>query len=96
MIINDLTEANRLAQRSDNIHDKLKEFAQSVTIDSARNVDVLQPIVRSWIQQQPSLDFDALNTRVYEELFLTPASDPWLGLADLGYTALPNGGLVRP
>lgn len=25
-------------------------------------------------------DFDTINTRVYAELFLTPASDPWLGL----------------
>ncbi|MFO0685833.1 MAG: hypothetical protein U0234_27490 [Sandaracinus sp.] len=25
-------------------------------------------------------DFDSINARVYAELFLTPASDPWLGL----------------
>lgn len=30
-------------------------------------------------QETPN-DFDAINARVYAELFLTPASDPWLGL----------------
>jgi hypothetical protein len=32
---------------------------------------------------------------VYAELFLTPSSDPWLGLVPEGaYTALTNGGLT--
>jgi hypothetical protein len=40
-------------------------------------------------------NLDALNERVYTELFLTPSSDPWLGLmpADT-YTALERGGVV--
>jgi len=35
-----------------------------------------------------------LNEKVYASLFLTPGSDPWLGLfsTDL-YTALDNGGI---
>ncbi len=27
-----------------------------------------------------TIDLDAFNERVYEDLFLTPSSDPWLGL----------------
>jgi hypothetical protein len=37
-----------------------------------------------------------LNEKVYETLFLTPGSDPWLGLfSPEVYTALDNGGLIR-
>jgi hypothetical protein len=37
-----------------------------------------------------------LNEKVYETLFLTPGSDPWLGLfSPEVYTALDNGGVIR-
>ena len=40
-------------------------------------------------------ELEALNERVYAELFLTPSSDPWLGLMPAGvYTALTNDGVV--
>ena len=46
-----------------------------------------QPIVR---------DFESLNQRVYSELFLTPRSDPWLGLVPPdAYPALDGDGLAR-
>ena len=39
-------------------------------------------------------DVNALNERVYAELFLTPSSDPWLGLLPPDtYTALENDGV---
>jgi len=39
---------------------------------------------------------DEFNERVYAELFLTPRSDPWLGLVPAeAYTALPENGLKR-
>ncbi len=46
-----------------------------------------------WLAAEPTVALTDLNTRVYTELFLTPASDPWLGLvpADV-YTALDSGG----
>jgi hypothetical protein len=41
-------------------------------------------------------DVGAFNEKVYAELFLTPSSDPWLGLAPAdAYTALEDGGLSR-
>jgi hypothetical protein len=39
---------------------------------------------------------EKLNEKVYAELFLTPRSDPWLGLLSVDvYTALDNGGIVK-
>lgn len=42
-------------------------------------------------------DVQEFNEQVYAQLFLTPNSDPWLGLysADV-YTALDNGGVKKP
>jgi hypothetical protein len=40
---------------------------------------------------------NALNKRVYAELFLTPGTDPWLGLVPADtYTALDGGGICTP
>jgi len=42
-------------------------------------------------------DIEKLNEKVYASLFLTPNSDPWLGLFSTDvYTALDNGGVVNP
>ena len=42
-------------------------------------------------------DVEKLNEMVYESLFLTPGSDPWLGLfSPEVYTALDNGGVTKP
>ena len=39
---------------------------------------------------------EQLNARVYANLFLTPDSDPWLGLAPADtFTGLENNGLVQ-
>ena len=47
-------------------------------------------------EKTPSFTVDSLNSRVYAELFLTPESDPWLGLAPRNqFSALENGGLVE-
>jgi hypothetical protein len=44
---------------------------------------------------RPSDDLATLNAWVYSTLFLTPASDPWLGLMPPSvYTGLPDDGLV--
>lgn len=50
--------------------------------------------IHEWLAGEEQSEFAALNARVYAELFLTPASDPWLGLRPKGaYTALTNNGL---
>jgi hypothetical protein len=49
--------------------------------DSARNRFTLDRRLHAWLAApEVANDFASLNARVYTELFLTPASDPWLGL----------------
>jgi hypothetical protein len=67
-----------------------------MALDTVKNEYALHRQVHDWFAAgQTSGDVDALNERVYAELFLTPSSDPWLGLApgDV-YTALDRGGLT--
>ncbi len=70
---------------------------ESIALDTVRNEYLLHRRVHQWLAQEgyrPAVD--ELNERVYAELFLTPSSDPWLGLAPATvYTALPNGGVVN-
>jgi hypothetical protein len=70
---------------------------ESIALDTVRNEYLLHRRVHQWLAQEgyrPAVE--VLNERVYAELFLTPSSDPWLGLAPAtGYTALPNGGVVN-
>lgn len=53
-------------------------FERAIALDTARN-ELLRAVVHGWLAESP-LDFATLNRRIYDELFLTPASDPWLGL----------------
>jgi len=49
--------------------------------DTVRNEYLLHRQVHAWFAAaEVGADADALNDRVYAELFLTPRSDPWLGL----------------
>jgi hypothetical protein len=68
-----------------------------VAADTERNERFLHGEVHRWYTQ--SLDIpsrEALNARVYRELFLTPADDPWLGFSTpLVFTGLPRDGIVK-
>lgn len=56
---------------------------------------VLRVRVHQWFADSAEQDLAALNRRIYAELFLTPADDPWLGMATPGaFTALPNDGIL--
>jgi hypothetical protein len=56
-------------------------FERSLAEDTAYNEYVLHRQLRVWLADAGApLSLEALNARVYAELFLTPASDPWLGL----------------
>jgi hypothetical protein len=67
-----------------------------LAIDSARNDFLLRPTLLVWLNKDLDRDVDALNKKVYDELFLTPNEDPWLGLyAPDVYTALDGGGIKR-
>ena len=61
----------------------LKNFQQLVALDTVRNEYLMHAKVAVWLSQGPtSTDLEKLNEKVYAELFMTPKSDPWLGLLD--------------
>lgn len=75
----------------------LQKLEMNIALDTVRNEYLLHPKLHAWLFADKRRDnLDALNEKVYAELFLTPASDPWLGLFSAEtYTALENGGIVR-
>ena len=74
----------------------LRHLENNIGIDSVRNEYVLHRRIHHWfaISQKP-LELEQLNERVYAKLFLTPSSDPWLGLKPAGvYSGLENDGVA--
>lgn len=71
----------------------LTRFEDSLTRDTAYNVAFFLPRVRRWIAEGQT-DPEALEERVYREIFQTPLDDPWLGLVPANtYAALEANGL---
>ncbi len=71
------------------------KFEKSIALDTLRNEYLLHRRVHEKFAAGDSrtADYDSLNEWVYAELFLTPSSDPWLGLAPTDvYTALDGNG----
>lgn len=70
-------------------------FEASVALDEVINDYRMSPAILGKLSDPKVLrkfDLEAFNQWVYEEVFKTPLSDPWLGLApDDVYTALPAG-----
>ena len=74
----------------------VRRFSRSLAEDSVRNEYVHRRTVRARLatDEGAALSVDALNDWVYAEVFLTPSSDPWLGLVPPEeYSALDGGGL---
>ncbi len=76
----------------------IRNLETTIAIDTVRNEYSLHRILHEWLATGAvplATPVDQLNERVYAELFLTPSSDPWLGLVTPDvYTALDNGGVV--
>jgi hypothetical protein len=90
-------EAGRLALSKSFVEDpllrKMRAMERSISEDTVRNEYLLHRQIHEWLATA-SAPVEALNARVYAELFLTPDSDPWLGLLpDDAYAALENDGL---
>ena len=70
---------------------------RSIADDTVRNEYLFHARIHEWLATPgASFTVDSLNSRVYTELFLTPESDPWLGLAPRNaFSALENGGLIE-
>jgi hypothetical protein len=58
----------------------LMNLQSSVAADTIFNECELHATIHSWFARGEVTDLATLNTRIYDELFLTPESDPWLGL----------------
>jgi hypothetical protein len=70
----------------------------STALDTVRNEYLYHRRIHEWFAagEPVTRDVEDLNRRVYAELFLTPDSDPWLGLmAPEVYTGLRDHGVVR-
>ncbi|MGH9883289.1 MAG: hypothetical protein ACRD6N_17780 [Pyrinomonadaceae bacterium] len=87
LFANDRAGFNNLVQR----------LQLSIALDTVRNEYLIHTKLHVWMSRDRSREnIEALNERVYAELFLTPRSDPWLGLLSReNYTGLENAGVVR-
>ncbi|MGZ8832371.1 MAG: hypothetical protein ACXW19_04130 [Thermoanaerobaculia bacterium] len=76
------------------LEDMLRNLETSVAEDTVRNEYDLHRRIHGWLMSEPSITLSALDERVYEQLFLTPSRDPWLGLlqADV-FSAVKNDGV---
>jgi DNA-directed RNA polymerase subunit N (RpoN/RPB10) len=75
----------------------VRSLESSIALDMVKNEYRLHREVHRWLSDASAgSNIETLNERVYTELFLTPSSDPWLGLAPADvYTALPNAGVAK-
>jgi hypothetical protein len=55
----------------------VSSFEWTLAVDTAQNARMRATIL-PWLSD--SLSLPALTDRIYREAFLTPSSDPWLGL----------------
>lgn len=75
----------------------LKNLRESVAEDTIRNEYDFHRRIHEWMLNDPAPQLVELNERVYAQLFLTPSSDPWLGLVQEDrFTAIKNAGIEMP
>lgn len=75
---------------------QLRNLERTISEDTIRNEYIFHAKIHQWLAADAATPvLDSFNSRIYAELFLTPDSDPWLGLAQPDVcTALENNGLV--
>lgn len=85
------------ASKVDNLQRVVSNFEAAMTLDTVRNQYTLHSQIHQWfIQENTTNNVNALNEKVYSELFLTPSSDPWLGLmSSESYSAIDNDGIRK-
>ncbi len=77
----------------------LVSLDQTIAADTLHNDLVLRRAIRARMLDQLGAgelpELAALNAWVYAEIFLTPATDPWLGMLPTEtYTGLPGGAII--
>ncbi|MGB7412605.1 MAG: hypothetical protein WA902_00215, partial [Thermosynechococcaceae cyanobacterium] len=75
----------------------VKNFETAMALDTVRNEYLLHTQLHQWfIEGAETQTVEVLNTKVYADLFLTPDSDPWLGLrSENTYSAIEADGLQQ-
>jgi hypothetical protein len=75
----------------------ISNFEAAMALDTVRNQYTLHSQIHQWFMQENTTNnVNALNEKVYSELFLTPSSDPWLGLMSSdSYSAIDNEGILK-
>jgi hypothetical protein len=72
------------------------KFEETLAEDTVRNEYTLHARIHDWFANGEVAGLEKLNERVYGEVFLTPRSDPWLGLGTRdAYTGIAEGGRGR-
>jgi hypothetical protein len=75
----------------------IQNLERYIAVDTVRNEYVLHNTLHRWLAGEwMTKDVESLNEQVYASLFLTPRSDPWLGLASPDiYTGIVNNGITK-
>jgi hypothetical protein len=75
----------------------VRSFESAMALDTVRNEYMLHSQVYQWLlKDSKTSNLDALNDKVYKELFLTPKTDPWLGLLPSdSYSAIDQDGISK-
>ncbi len=74
----------------------IRNLQGSIALDTVRNEYLFHRQIHEWLAAGPTPDLDSFNEQVYAQLFLTPSSDPWLGLMPPGvYTGLEDNGVTE-
>lgn len=75
----------------------VSDFERVIAEDTVRNEYIMRRQIHEWLAGSVVTgDVDALNEKVYAELFLTPSSDKWLGLfPEESYTGIENDGVRK-
>jgi len=74
----------------------IQKFEQNISIDTAANKFRMEIPIHALFAKGEEGNFESLNRKIYDTLFLTPKSDPYLGLGSDGvFTGLQNGGIIQ-
>ncbi|WP_414575952.1 hypothetical protein [Anabaena sp. CCY 9402-a] len=84
----------RAKTQTGNLQGLVQNFEAAMALDTVRNEYILHSQIHQWfVEGNQTSDIAILNEKVYAQLFLTPSSDPWLGLTpNDAYTAIDNDG----
>ncbi len=87
--------ANSGADMTDHF-ERIRKLENFIALDTVRNEFLYRPAIYQLLTKNSRLNLDEINKMIYEQVFLTPGADPWLGLnAPDIYTGLDGNGILR-